>query len=63
MSALKPGWVALYRGQPVDTLTREEMIEAYTHVVAELQEMREHAAQDVEMFQLFEDTRKRLHRR
>jgi len=60
---MKPEMIAMWRGRPCADLTREELIEAYTHAVAELEDMRRMWASDLQMERLFEHTERTLRRR
>jgi DNA-directed RNA polymerase specialized sigma subunit len=52
--------VPMYRNKRADELTREELIEAYTHAVEELVSERRWNQQCAEMNDLFRDTARKL---
>lgn len=52
--------VATYKGKKATDLTREELIEAYTHVVMDLRRQRDWERQCLGMDEMFADARRRL---
>ena len=52
-----PETITTYKGKPASTLTREELIEAYTWAVLEIAKMRQWAQEDADMNRLLEEAR------